>query len=99
MSVAIGVYLANLARNLILSAGGQRATFTSNAARLAIIIFAGAMALRQMGIADEIVNLAFGILLGALGVAAALSFGLGSRDIAAREVENLLETMRSTESE
>ena len=53
------------------------------------------MALRQMGIANEIVNLAFGILFGTIGIAAALAFGLGSRDIAAREVESLLKSLRA----
>lgn len=96
---AIGFYLANIARSVILSTGGQEATFTANLARVAIVVFAGALALRQMGIADEIVNLAFGILLGALGVAAALAFGLGSRDLAGREVEKWLGEMRSTDSD
>ena len=92
---AIGLYLANIARNVIVSTGGKQATFTANLARIAILVFAGAMGLRQMGIADEIVNLAFGIMLGALGIAAALAFGLGSRELAGREVENWLEDMRS----
>ncbi len=94
---AIGLYLANLTRNVIVSTGGQQATFTANLARIAILVFAGAMALRQMGIADEIVNLAFGIMLGALGVAAALAFGLGSRDLAGREVERWLDGMRKND--
>ncbi|GAB4579492.1 MAG: mechanosensitive ion channel [Anaerolineales bacterium] len=96
---AIGVYLANVARSVVLSTGGQQATFTGNLARIAIMVFAGALALRQMGIADEIVNLAFGILLGAIGVAAALAFGLGSRDLAGREVENWLSAMRSSKGD
>ena len=95
---AIGLYLANLARNFIVSAGGQQANLTATLARTAILVLAGAMALRQMGIADDIVNLAFGIMLGALGVAAALAFGLGSREIAGREVDRLLSSMRSGES-
>ena len=41
-------------------------------ARVAIIIFAAAFALREIGVANEIINLAFGITLGALGVAVAL---------------------------
>jgi hypothetical protein len=45
------------------------------------------MALRQTGLADDIVNLAFGITLGAAAVAFALAFGLGGRDIAARTLE------------
>ena len=41
------------------------------------------MALREMGLANEIITLAFGLLLGAIAVAAALAFGLGCRDLAA----------------
>jgi len=41
-----------------------------------------AMGLRAMGIGDEIVNLAFGLVLGAVAVAAALAFGLGGREAA-----------------
>jgi hypothetical protein len=53
------------------------------------------MALRQMGIANDIVNLAFGLLLGAIAVSVALAFGLGSREIAARELEGWLKGFRS----
>jgi hypothetical protein len=45
------------------------------------------MALRQMGLANDIVNLAFGLLLGAIAVAGALAFGLGGREMAARKLE------------
>ena len=41
------------------------------------------MALQQMGVATSIVNLAFGLLLGAVAVAIAIAFGLGGRDVAA----------------
>ncbi len=95
---AIGLYLANLARNLILSAGGQQANFTATLARVAILVLTTAMALRQLGVANDIVNLAFGILLGALGVAAALAFGLGSREVAGREVERLVANLRGEDS-
>jgi len=91
----LGLYLANLAHKVIVSTAGEQAKVLSQAARLAIIVLAGAMGLRQMGIADDIVNLAFGLLLGAIALAMALAFGLGARDIAARETENLLESLRS----
>jgi hypothetical protein len=54
--------------------------------------------LRQMGLANEIINLAFGLLLGAIAVAAALAFGLGGREIAAREVEHWLQSIKSERS-
>ena len=63
-------------------------------ARVAIIVFSSALALRQTGIAQDIVNLAFGILLGAIAIAAALTFGLGGRDVAAKEIERWLNSIR-----
>ena len=48
-----------------------------------------AMGLKAMGIADSIVNLAFGLTLGAVAVAFALAFGLGGRDAAARLLKRI----------
>ena len=67
----------------------------ANAARLAILILTAAMALREMGLASEIINLAFGLTVGAIAVAAALAFGLGARDAAARQVEQWQRQLRS----
>ncbi|MCL1470882.1 mechanosensitive ion channel [Argonema antarcticum] len=92
---AIGLYLANLAFNLITSSGGQQARILGHTARIAIIALVSAMALQQMGIASDIVNLAFGLLLGAIAVAIALAFGLGSRDIAADQVREWLGSFRN----
>jgi hypothetical protein len=91
---AIGLYLANLAYRLIVSSGTSNAQFLGQFARVAIIIFVAAMALQQMGIASNIVNLAFGLLLGAIAVAIALAFGLGGRDIAADEIRGFLSSFR-----
>ncbi len=90
----LGLYLANLARSVILSTAGAEAIWLSHAARFAIIVLTTAMGLRQMGIAPDIVNMAFGILLGAIAVSVALAFGLGSRDVAAREVDGWLKRLR-----
>lgn len=89
----IGLYLANLAERVIRSSGGEDRRFLATAARIAILIFTAALALREMGIAASIVNLAFGLLLGAVAVAIALAFGLGGREIAARQLENWREDL------
>jgi hypothetical protein len=94
---AVGLYLANLAAKTIQASGAAQAGMLALAARIAILVLSGAMALRQMGLANEIVNLAFGLLLGAIAVAVALAFGLGGRDIAARELEGWLESFKSGE--
>lgn len=91
---AIGLYFANLAFNLIRSSGTSQSSLLAQTARIAIIVLVGAMALQQMGIAPNIVNLAFGLLLGAIAVAVAIAFGLGGREIAAEQIRALLEMFK-----
>ena len=85
--LGIGLFLANLAAKAVKASSLPSADFVSFAARVAIIIFASAMALGQMGIASQIINMAFGLLLGAIAIAIALAFGLGGRDSAASILE------------
>jgi hypothetical protein len=90
----VGLYLSSLAVAAIRSSGMIRADLVSTAARLAIIVLAGAMALRQMGLASEIINMAFGLLIGAIAVAVAIAFGLGGRESAATLVEEWRQTWK-----
>ncbi|WP_339383696.1 mechanosensitive ion channel [Tychonema sp. LEGE 07196] len=91
---AIGLYLANLAFSLIASSGTRQARLLGQTARIAIIAFVAALALQQMGIGSDIVNLAFGLLLGAIAVGIALAFGLGGREIAANELRQWLASFK-----
>lgn len=92
---AIGLYFANLAYDLIMSSGNRQSKLLAQTARIAIIVFVGAMALQQMGIASDIVNLAFGLLLGAIAVAVAIAFGLGGRDVASEQIRGFLSKFRN----
>jgi hypothetical protein len=91
----IGLFLAHLASSTVLSSGANQAGLLALAARVSIIVLAGAMALRQMGLAEDIINLAFGLLLGSVAVAVALAFGLGSREVAGREVSEWVQSLKS----
>ena len=91
---AIGLYLANLAFSLIASSGTRQARLLGQTARIAVIAFVSALALQQMGIGSDIVNLAFGLLLGAIAVGIALAFGLGGREIAADELRGWLASFK-----
>lgn len=64
-------------------------------ARIAILTLVAAMGLRSMGIADDIVNMAFGLTLGAITIAVALSFGLGGREAAGKQMEYWLSKFRN----
>jgi hypothetical protein len=79
----IGYWLAELAAKAIQRANPD-AVGLARIARVAILGLVVAMGLRAMGVADDIVNLAFGLTLGAVAVAIALAFGLGGRDAAGR---------------
>lgn len=82
--LVVGYWLADLAARAIQRANPDRSVGLSRIARVAILGLVIAMGLRAMGIADDIVNLAFGLVLGAVAVAAALAFGLGGREAAGR---------------
>jgi hypothetical protein len=91
----IGLFLADLAYKTIIAGEAAQAAMMASAARIAIVGIAGAMALRQMGFANEIINLAFGLLMGAVAVAVAIAFGLGGRDIASRKMEEWLKDSKA----
>ena len=91
-----GLFLANLAGSTIEAGKAAQARVLALVARGAILVLAGAMALRQLGVADEIITLAFGLTLGAIAVAAAVAFGLGGREMAARQLDEWHRTMQET---
>ena len=84
---SIGLYLANVASKAIQSSASAQASLVSIVARVAILVLAGSIAIRYMGLANEIVNLAFGLILGAIAIAVAIAFGIGGREVAARKLE------------
>jgi hypothetical protein len=51
-------------------------------ARYAVLVFAFTMAVHQLGVAEDFVLITFALLFGALCLAGALAFGLGSRELA-----------------
>ena len=84
--LGVGILIGNWVKRLVQGATKER-PFLANLAKAAIVVFALAIALQNLGIANEIVTLAFGLLLGSIAVAAAIAFGIGSKEIAGREVE------------
>jgi hypothetical protein len=80
----IGYFLSTVAYNKLSEHGSNG---LANIARIAILGLVLAMGLRAMGLADNIVNMAFGFTLASVAVAAALAFGFGGRD-AAKTIAN-----------
>jgi Conserved TM helix len=91
----VGLFLANLAFRLINASGTRQANILAQTARIVIIVLVGAMGLERMGIAPDILHLAFGLTLGALSIAAAIAFGLGGRDVAGEQLRQWLTSFKS----
>ena len=81
--IVAGIFLARVLAKLVGSSTGEGG-YAQTIVRYAIIALFTAIGLTFMGLANEIVILAFGLILGSAAVATALAFGLGGRDAAGR---------------
>jgi hypothetical protein len=94
--VILGAYiLGNLVHRAILRMRPGAPPMTADLMRGAIYVLAGFMALQQLGIAVGIVTLCFGLLVGAMAVAAAVAFGIGNRELAGRVTREWYERHRA----
>ena len=84
--IVVGIFLARIIANLVGSGTGEGG-YAQTIVRYAIIALFTAIGLTFMGLADQIVMLAFGLILGSAAVACAIAFGLGGRDAAAQVLE------------
>jgi mechanosensitive ion channel-like protein len=84
--IVVGIFLARIISGLVASGTGEGG-YAQTMVRYSIIALFTAIGLTFMGLADQIVELAFGLILGSAAVACAIAFGLGGRDAAARILE------------
>jgi hypothetical protein len=92
-----GLFLAKLVADMIRDSGIANARLLATIASFAILVLAGAMGLRQMDLAQEIITLAFGLTLGAVAVAAAIAFGIGGRSAAKTLVDDFVQSRRNAD--
>ena len=87
----VGMFLANLVSGIVHTAAGNASLpkpgLFAAVSKWAIIIFAGTISLRELGIATLLVTTTFNIILGGVCLTLALAFGLGGRDAATRYIE------------
>ena len=88
--IVVGLFLARILSDLVGSSTGE-AGYAQTIVKYAIIALFTAIGLTFMGLADTIVMMAFGLILGSAAIATALAFGLGGRDAAARMLERWTE--------
>ncbi len=94
-----GYVCSNFASQAVLiaavNAGLPPARLFASCSRWGIQLLAAAMALEQLGIAEHIVVVGFGITWGGLVLAAAIAFGLGATDLAKDFLERRVVRSRS----
>ena len=84
--IVVGFVLARILAGLV-GTSTDEGGYAQTIIKYAVIALFTAIGLTFMGLADQIVMLAFGLILGSAAVATALAFGLGGRDAAARMLE------------
>jgi len=97
--VAVGFAVGNWVRDAVRARRGTAADapeWVAELARWTVLVFAFTMGVAQLGVAEGFVLLAFGLTFGALCLAVALAFGLGSRELAAKIVEQRWAAMRAS---
>lgn len=95
----LGMFVATLLSNIVKTAannaGVSQAKLLGKVVEAVVIIFAAVITLEQLGIATKIIELAITVVLASLGLGAALAFGLGCRDLAAKYISDLIESLKS----
>jgi len=94
----LGMFVASLLKNIIQTAasnaGISHINLLGKIVEIAVIVFTIAIALEQLKIGAKIIELMVGILLGSIGLAVGLAFGLGCKDIAARSMSEFVDKVK-----
>jgi hypothetical protein len=85
--IALGILLANILAAAARREGKPSSEIISTMVRWGVIALATAVGLSFMGLANNIIALAFGLILGSVAVAVAIAFGVGGREAAKRMLD------------
>jgi hypothetical protein len=92
------MFVATIVRNIVQTAannaGLDYAKVLGKIVDIAVMVFAIAIALEQLNIGEKVIQLVISIILGAAGLAIALAFGLGCKDIAAKSVSEFIDKLK-----
>jgi len=95
----LGMFVATILRNIVRTAasnaGLSHVNLLSKIIEVVVIVFAVMVTLEQLGIGARIIELIVTIVLGSLGLAFALSFGLGCQDIARKALSETIDKIKA----
>ncbi|HKS04779.1 MAG TPA: hypothetical protein VJR92_00575 [Gemmatimonadaceae bacterium] len=95
--VIISIVLGDFVQGLIMASAGSLhgGALLARVGKGGVVLLGVFMALQEIGVGTDIVTTAFAIVFGAVALAAALSFGLGTRELAGQITRNWYERWRA----
>jgi hypothetical protein len=87
-------FVAGIVRTAASNAGLGNAKLLAKITQTILIVFAIIVAIEQLNIATAFIAFAVNIILASIGLALALSFGLGCKDIAAKAMSDMLNKVK-----
>lgn len=91
---ALGLLLSEAVARAVKGSSMANAGLVATGTRAVILLLAGAMALTQMGVANQIIVVGFALLLGSVAVAVAVAFGVGGRGVAGEELRSWVQALK-----
>lgn len=90
----LATFVAGVVRTAVGNAGMGNAKLLAKITYTVLIVFAVIVAIEQLNIATAFVAFTVNIILASVGLALALAFGLGCKDIAAKAMSDLLNKVK-----
>lgn len=95
----LGMFVASLLSTILQTAAYNvqlsQAALIGKIVEITVMVFASLIALEQLGIPTDIFKSIINLVLGTIGVAVALAFGLGCKDIAAKTLQGWLDKTKA----
>ena len=96
--MALGIFFASMIGTIVRTASGNagisQAKFLGQLTQVVIMVFTVVVTLEQLNIAATVLTFALNIILGSIGLAMALAVGIGSKDIAGKLMQELVDKIK-----
>ncbi len=96
--VILGMFVATLLKNIVVTAmnnaGLSYGKLLGQLVETIVVVFVVIVGLEQLGLGISITEMTLGIILGSVGLALGLAFGLGCKDIAGKFVAEFVEKLK-----
>ena len=96
--LVIGMFISTLLGATVRTAAGnagiEQAKMLGHISQMVVIVFAIVISLQQLKIATGVIENVINITFATIGIAVAIAFGLGCKDLAGQFMEDLMEKMR-----